>query len=279
MSNTTKYAEKLTAQLRELLDKNPSREELEAFVVKQITLPASARERHLYVCGGTGVGKSKLLEHCIWQDIVHHSDSKCGLILFDPHGLVYQNIMARLADHGLKRKVIPIDLRRDDWIISYNLLRRRKKTDPAVVVGSFVRAMAHVWGEGGTNPTPLFARWATYFLQTLYSNNATVTDLMLMLSRDDLRRGMIAKLKDDGARYSWQLAERNPKEFEQQITSTLNRFQRLAGPAVMKATFGQPDVSLDLETAIEEGQTRTASPLFSFHCDYSARKVIHSESS
>lgn len=125
-----------------------------------IVLPASARERHLYVCGGTGVGKSKFIEHCVHQDILNWSESGCGMILFDPHGLVYQNTMTWLALHNLDRPVIPIDLRRDDWIISYNMLRKRKESDPSVVVSNFVRALAHVWGEQGTDQTPLFARWA-----------------------------------------------------------------------------------------------------------------------
>jgi hypothetical protein len=109
---------------------------------KSLILPASARERHMYVCGGTGVGKSKLLEHCIRQDILNWRDSQSGLLLLDPHGLVYHNTMAWLARHGLKRPVIPIDLRRNDWIISYNLLRQRKNTAPSVVVENFVEALS-----------------------------------------------------------------------------------------------------------------------------------------
>ena len=218
-----------------------------------LVLPASARERHLYVCGGTGVGKSKFIESCVRQDIVNWRDTKSGLLLLDPHGLVYQNTMAWLAKHELKRPVIPIDLRRDDWIISYNLLRRRKETDPAVVVANFVRALAHVWGEGGTDQTPLFARWAGVILLTLYQNGYTIADVMHLLSRHDIRRAMSARVTDDTARQAWGFADRYPKEFENQVTSTLNRFNRLLGPQVMKATLGQPDVSLDLQTALDDG--------------------------
>ena len=156
---------------------------------RTLTLPASARERHMYVCGGTGVGKSKFLESCIQQDILSWRDSKCGLLLLDPHGLVYQNTMAWLARHGLKRPVVPIDLRRDDWIISYNLLRQRKGGNSAVVVANFVRALAHVWGEEGTGKTPLFAKWATVILLTLYQNGCTIGDAMYLLSRLDLHGG------------------------------------------------------------------------------------------
>jgi hypothetical protein len=221
---------------------------------RKITLPASARERHMYVCGGTGVGKSKFLESCIQQDIINWRDSRCGLLLLDPHGLVYQNIMAWLARHGLKRPIVPIDLRRDDWIISYNLLRQRAAGNSAVIVSDFVQALSYVWGSDGTDKTPLFERWATVILLTLYQNGCTIGDAMHLLSRHDLRRSMSARMTDPTARQAWQFAERNPKEFENQIGSTLNRFRRLVGPDIMKATFGQSDVSLDLLTALDEGQ-------------------------
>jgi hypothetical protein len=219
---------------------------------RPVILPPSARERHLYVCGGTGVGKSKFLEHCIRQDILNWTDSHAGLILLDPHGLVYSNIMAWLAKHGLKRPVIPIDLRRDDWIISYNVLRRRE-TDNSVIVSNFVDALAHVWGEAGTDRTPLFARLAAVCLHTLYENQCTVSDIMYLLTRPDIRRAMAAKVTDPTARQAWAFADRNPKEFETQLTSSLNRFYRLVGSRVMKATLGQPDKSLDLLAALDKG--------------------------
>ena len=172
-----------------------------------LILPGSARERHLYVCGGTGVGKSKFLEHCIRQDILNWRDSRCGLILLDPHGLIYQNTMTWLARHGLKRDIVPIDLQRDDWIVSYNLLRKRKESDPAVVVANFVRALSHVWGASGTDQTPLFARWAGVILRTLYENEYTISDVSHLLERHDIRRAMSAKLSDHAARRAWQFSQ------------------------------------------------------------------------
>jgi type IV secretory pathway VirB4 component len=59
---------------------------------RTLALPAEGRDTHLYVCGGSGAGKSKLLEFMIRQDIKAWPDSKCGLLLLDPHGSVYQNV-------------------------------------------------------------------------------------------------------------------------------------------------------------------------------------------
>jgi DNA helicase HerA-like ATPase len=90
-----------------------------------LTLSRTERDKHLYVCGGTGTGKSKFLEHLIRQDIKNWHKSKCGLILLDPHGSLYDSLIEWLAwnERVLDVPVIPIDLRQDDWVVSYNLLR------------------------------------------------------------------------------------------------------------------------------------------------------------
>lgn len=115
-----------------------------------VVLPASARKQHVYICGGTGVGKSKLLEHMIRRDILDWSRSKCGLILIDPHGSIFDNLMQWLADprNKLERPIIPIDLRSDRWAVSYNMLRNQPTVNSSVIVDNFVEAMAHVWGYG-----------------------------------------------------------------------------------------------------------------------------------
>src|SRR2546425_9684616 len=83
---------------------------------KWLILPWDARAKHLYIVGGTGVGKSKECEYLIRQDIVNWAASECGLMLLDPHGNLYDGIIEWLARHNVKRPVIPIDLPRDDWI-------------------------------------------------------------------------------------------------------------------------------------------------------------------
>jgi hypothetical protein len=123
-------------------------------------LSRTERDKHLYVCGVTGTGKSKFLENLIRQDIRNWSKSKCGLLVIDPHGNLYDNLINWLAWTGFERPIIPIDLRQDDWVVSYNLLRQRQFVDPAVLVDNLVDAIAYVWGQRGTNQTPLFARWA-----------------------------------------------------------------------------------------------------------------------
>ncbi|HKW30650.1 MAG TPA: type IV secretion system DNA-binding domain-containing protein, partial [Verrucomicrobiae bacterium] len=223
-------------------------------------LPLSRTERakHLYVCGGTGTGKSKFLENLIRQDIKQWHKSKCGMLVLDPHGSLYDSLIEWLAwnQDTYDVPIIPIDLRQDDWIVSYNLLRQRETADPAVLVDNITDAMAYVWGQGGTNKTPLFARWAGNVMRALYEKRLTLIEAEHLIDRvaKQIRYAMTADLEDKPSRQDWQFADTlSAKDFEAQIGSTVNRLQRFIRNKTMRSMFGLPKVSLDLGRVLEEG--------------------------
>ena len=223
-----------------------------------LALSRTERDKHLYVCGGTGTGKSKFLENLIRQDIKNWHRSKCGLIVLDPHGSLYDSLIEWLTWNRriLNVPVIPIDLRQDDWVVAYNLLRQRSTVDPAVLVDNLTDAMAYVWGQGGTNQTPLFARWAGNVIRALYEKKLTLVEAEYLVDRvaKQIRSAMTADLEDRPSRQDWLFADTlSAKDFESQIGSTVNRLQRFIRNKTMRSMFGQPTVSLDLGKALEEG--------------------------
>ena len=214
------------------------------------------RSTHLYCCGSTGTGKSKFLEHLIRQDILNWRTSKCGLLLIDPHGSMYDSLMQWMASQPLTRPVIPIDLRSDEWVVAYNMLRERPGADSGVIAGNFVQAMAHVWGESGVNQTPRFARWADNILRTLYESKQTLVQAEHLLDHYALRiRQALAKqVKGHLIRKDWRDVDNmTPSEFETQVGSTVNRLRRFLGTDLLRSMFGQREVSLDLGRSLEEG--------------------------
>jgi hypothetical protein len=223
------------------------------------TLMLSAKDRsmHLYVVGATGVGKSKFLEHIVRQDIRNWRKSGCGLLLLDPHGAVYDGVMQWLARYSYiyDRPIIPIDLRCDDWVVAYNLLRERKAA-ASVITANMVDALAYVWGAGSTDATPLFARTATMVFRALYERKLTLSDALSILehANQDFRASLASAIEDEFTRESLKrINALRPADYNAEVGSTLNRFQRLLGNNLLRATFGQPDISLDLVAALEEG--------------------------
>ncbi len=222
---------------------------------KTLTLPRDARAKHLYVAGGTGVGKSKFLENLIRQDVKKWRDHKCGMLVLDPHGSLYDGLMRWLAWNNIDRPIIPIDLRRDDWVVAYNVVRQRE-SNSAVIVDNIVEAMAHVWGQAGTDQTPLFARWAANILQVLYEKKLTLVEAIHLIDRTahDVLDALTHGLNDRVSQRDWDLAKNlSAKDFENQIASTVNRLQRFIRNENMRTIFGHADVSLDLGQALEEG--------------------------
>jgi hypothetical protein len=222
-----------------------------------LQLPRDSRDKHLYVCGATGTGKSKFLEHLIWQDIQNWYKSECGMLLIDPHGSLFDSLINRLTSKGPScLPIIPIDLRQNDWVVSYNALRKREVGDCQVVVDSFVQAMAHVWGQAGTDQTPRFAKWASSILRTLYENEMTLLEAEYLIdyTAKDARRSLMRNLRDKASLQDWNLAnELRPNEFEAQLGSTTNRLRRFLRNSRMRSIFGHSRVSLDLGKALEEG--------------------------
>ncbi len=223
---------------------------------ESLFFPPDARNKHLYITGGTGTGKSKLLEWLIRQDIKAWPKTHCGLLLLDDHGAVYDGIMAWLAESGAERPIIPIDLRRDDAILSYNVLRQRPVANASVVVDNFVDAMSYVWGQSGTDQTPLFARWAANTLRALYERGLTLADAVYLIDHGALRlrRAITQGLSDRIAARDWDYANSLTRtQFDDQIGSTLNRLGRFVRNPLFCSMLGQTEVSLDLSAALKEG--------------------------
>lgn len=222
-----------------------------------LRLTRKDRDKHLYICGATGTGKSKFVENLIRQDILNWSKSQSGMLLLDPHGSLYDSVMAWLTWMRPKQpKIIPIDLRQDEWVVAYNLLRHRPGAEPSVVVDGFVQAMAHVWGAQSTDATPRFEMWATNILRTLLDNGLTLIDAELIIHSfaKDVRHALSDDLTDPLAARAWaELDAGRPEKFQEQVESTQNRLNRFLRSPYLRATFGQTEASLDLRRAIDEG--------------------------
>lgn len=137
--------------------------------------------------------------YLIRQDIANWHKSKCGLLVVDPHGSLYDGLINWIAWHPEELKkvpIVPIDLRQKDWTVAYNVMRERSSADPSVIVTNFVQAMAYVWGVAGTDQTPLFNRVGSNVLWTLYENGLTLlaAEYLLDYSNKLLRARMAEQL-------------------------------------------------------------------------------------
>jgi len=223
---------------------------------KSLLFPRDRRDAHLHVVGSTGVGKSKFLEHLIRQDIRNHHRSGCGLLMIDRHGSLYDGVVEWLARYDVEGNlpVVLIDLRRDDWVVSYNPLRSRA-AKKSVIASNVVDSIAHVWGSQGIADTPRFAHTSRLVVRTLYEQKLTLTEAPLLLQPNFSRlREALTDKADDLDSEKWKfLNDMKPMERWGMVESSVNRFDPFVQNELLRAMFGQTGHSLDLGRALDRG--------------------------
>jgi hypothetical protein len=200
------------------------------------------RARHTYMVGASRTGKTKLLEGMARQDLREWPNHECPMVVIDPHGTLYSNLMAYAAAEGLDSwPIIPFDLRRDDLVVSYNLLRRcGDGADPAVVCRSFVEAIVHAWGQTNTNDTPRLATWLETLLMLAYERECSLAEALQIIHNPELRQLVARDVKHLVARTTLQSASRlRESEFQERVESTLYRVNRFLSTQLMRATLCQ----------------------------------------
>src|SRR5579862_8198980 len=70
---------------------------------KEIWVPPEMRTIHMHLIGASNQGKSKLLEGMIRQHILELDGVPRSIVLFDPHGTLFADLLNWYSTYGLHR--------------------------------------------------------------------------------------------------------------------------------------------------------------------------------
>ena len=120
---------------------------------RRVYLDPTRRSYHLHVIGASGQGKSKFLEHCIRQDIL----AGHGVCLIDPHGSLYDDIVAWCAAERID-KLYPnihlFDPTETNYSFRFNPLYVHEGEVAEHRRDNMVTALSQVWGGENSHDTP-----------------------------------------------------------------------------------------------------------------------------
>jgi len=164
-----------------------------------VLLDLDAFSSHLYVVGASGQGKSKFLQHLLFQlAVVGHG---CGI--FDPHSDLASDLLAQLAsyptpawlsDPNNRERVIYLDPSRTDYLIPCNILKSSCNT-PYEVAENVVEAFRRVWPETLAE-APRFAQILRNAALTLALNGLSLLELEPLLTDKAFRMRLLATTPD-----------------------------------------------------------------------------------
>lgn len=230
---------------------------------RDILFTEAQRRLHTWIPGRTGSGKSRLMQSMIWQDITSWSRSQHGLLLLDPDGETYDQVVRKLAQHPeySRRPIVLIDLRRDDQVIGYNLLRRRINDDPAVTALNLLEAITVAFGDTDVMAKPTLYRTAVTILRALIEAGLSLAHAPMVLDplRGDLREQLGRFITDPIALANLSrinhksVADKTGRQFDEETLAFANRMFGPLSNYLLRHMFGQTSASFDFDVALDEG--------------------------
>lgn len=200
------------------------------------------RRRHLYVVGKSGVGKSKLLELLVRQDIAYGH----GLCFIDPHGDVIEEILKFIPEERIE-DVVLIDPANAPWPISFNPLQKVPPELKHQMAQGLIEVMQKQFGANWTPRLEHVFRFTT--LALLDYPEATMRGMISMLTDRPYRQRVIEYITDDMVKrfFAVEFADWSEKFDTDAIVPLVNKLGQFLSMPALRNIFAQKENKIDFE--------------------------------
>ncbi len=214
---------------------------------KPFGIQQSDRQRHVYVVGKTGTGKTTLLHNLIIQDIL----TGRGVGVLDPHGDLAQGLLDYIPPHR-RDDVVYFNPTDYDHPVSFNLLRNVPPEHRHLAASGIVSAFKSIWRDswGPRLEYILYAAAAAL----LDCENTSILGIHRMLFDVAYRQWVVRQIEDPAVRSFW------VNEFEQYD-------KRYLREVIRHAVFGNAGTLISFRV----GGSDAATLAQEFDCDLSPR--------
>lgn len=205
------------------------------------------RRRHLYIVGKSGVGKSKLLELLIRQDVAFGH----GLCLMDPHGDVIEAILDFIPE-GRIEDICLIDPSDSGHPISFNPLANVDPEFKHQLTQGLIEVMEKQFGANWTPRLEHVFRFTC--LALLDYPHGTMRGMIMMLTDRNYRQKVVEYIEDDMVKRFWaiEFADWSEKFDTDAIIPLVNKLGQFLSNPLLRNVFGQKENRVDLEKLMNE---------------------------
>lgn len=205
------------------------------------------RRRHLYVIGKSGVGKTKLLELLMRQDIAYGH----GICLIDPHGDVVDAMLDFIPENRMD-DVVLIDPTDVNFPTSFNPLANVDPNFKHQLTQGLIEVLEKQFGANWTPRLEHVFRFTC--LALLDYPHATMRGMISMLTDRNYRQKVIEYIEDDMVKRFWaiEFADWSEKFDTDAIIPLVNKLGQFLSDPMLRNIFGQKGNKIDLEHLINQ---------------------------
>lgn len=166
-------------------------------ILTKVTFGLEDRLKHTHIIGATGTGKSTLIANLILQDI----QKGIGIVLFDPHGDLVDDIIARIPGQRIN-DVVLVDPADTEYPVGLNILQAYSDIEKEVLSSDLVAAFRRYATSWGDQMNAVFGNAILAILEN--SNGGSLNDLRRFLIEKEFRNDYLKNVTDPSIQYYWQ---------------------------------------------------------------------------
>ncbi|MEI6169590.1 MAG: type IV secretion system DNA-binding domain-containing protein [Candidatus Saccharibacteria bacterium] len=207
------------------------------------------RERHLYIIGKSGVGKSFLLNLLTLSDIYQNE----GFAVVDPHGDYAQDIMKYIPENRIN-DVIYINPDDADFPVAFNPMEYADESRRNNIASEIVGVLKKMFGDSWGPRLEHILRFT--LLALLETPGTTMLGITRMLTDKNYRKSIVDNIKDPVVKAFWitEFASWNDKFAAEAVQPVLNKVGAFTAVPLVRNIIGQPKSSFNIRNAMDEGK-------------------------
>ena len=207
------------------------------------------RDRHVYILGQTGTGKSGALELLTLSDIYYDK----GFAVIDPHGDYAQHVLNFIPERRVDDVVYfnPADT---EFPVGFNPLEINDPSLKGHISSELVGVMKRMFGDSWGPRLEYILRYT--ILALLDYPNSTMLDITKMLTDKKFRADVISHVDDPVVKNFWvtEFASWNDKFASEAVAPVLNKVGAFTANPMIRNIIGQPKSTFNLRQIMDEGK-------------------------
>lgn len=210
-------------------------------------IKAKDRDRHMYVIGKTGMGKSTLLENMAIQDLRNGE----GFAFIDPHGGTADRLLDYIPEHRIKDVVYfaPFDMAHP---VAFNVMEDVGYDRRHLVVSGLMATFKKIWVDAWS------ARMEYILTNTLLAlleyPGATLLGVNRMYTDKEYRKKVVENVKDPVVKDFWtkEFAVYTDRYTQEATPAIQNKVGQFTGNPLIRNIIGQEKSSFDIRELMDQ---------------------------
>jgi hypothetical protein len=222
-------------------------------VVREVHISEQDRQRHMYIIGKTGTGKTKFLQSMILQDM----EQGRGLCFIDPHGDAVEELLGMIPPERAG-DVIYFNPSDTDRPMGLNLLEAKTEDQQHFVATNVINMMYKLFDPYKTGIVgPRFEHAVRNAILTSFADpGATFVELMRILTDANYVQELLPRVSDPIVRRYWtdQIAQTSDFHKSEVLDYITSKFGRFVTNRVIRNIIGQSQSSFDFRKVMDDGK-------------------------